>query len=59
MNPPNVYAPIAGYYSNCVRVSRGSLCFISGQIGTDAEGKLVSKDDAAAQAGGVRNMECC
>jgi hypothetical protein len=33
MNPPSVPPPIRGYYSNCVRVSAGSMLFISGQIG--------------------------
>jgi 2-iminobutanoate/2-iminopropanoate deaminase len=56
MNPPTVPAPIRGYYSNCVRA--GSLLFISGQIGTDANGHLVGKDDVAAQANQVlRNIE--
>lgn len=56
MNPPTVPAPIRGYYSNCVRA--GSLLFISGQIGTDANGRLVGEDDVAAQANqALRNME--
>jgi 2-iminobutanoate/2-iminopropanoate deaminase len=58
MNPPAVPAPIRAYYSNCVRVRAGSLLFISGQIGTDANGRLVGRDDAAAQANqALRNME--
>jgi 2-iminobutanoate/2-iminopropanoate deaminase len=56
MNPPTVPAPIRGYYSNCVRA--GSLLFISGQIGTDANGRLVGENDVAAQANQVlRNIE--
>jgi reactive intermediate/imine deaminase len=57
MNPPSVPPPIRGYYSNCVRVSAGSMLFISGQIGTDVEGKVVS-DDVALQADQtLRNIE--
>jgi 2-iminobutanoate/2-iminopropanoate deaminase len=58
MNPPTVPAPIRGYYSNCVRVRAGSLLFISGQIGTDTDGRLVGEDDVAAQANqALHNME--
>jgi 2-iminobutanoate/2-iminopropanoate deaminase len=58
MNPPSVPAPIRGYYSNCVRVRAGSMLFISGQIGTDVNGQVVDKDDAAAQADqALRNIE--
>jgi len=58
MNPPMAPAPIRGYYSSCVRVRAGSLLFISGQIGTDADGRLVGKDDVAAQANqALQNVE--
>jgi 2-iminobutanoate/2-iminopropanoate deaminase len=58
MNPAQVAAPIRGYYSNCVRVSPGPLLFISGQIAFDTRGKLVGKDDVAAQAQQVlRNIQ--
>lgn len=58
MNPPAVPAPIRGYYSNCVRVQAGTLLFISGQIGTDTNGRLVGKDDVAAQADqALRNID--
>ena len=57
MNPSTVPAPIRGYYSNCVRVSAGSMLFISGQIGTDVKGNVVS-DDVALQADqALRNIE--
>src|SRR5215470_16926335 len=49
MNPSTVPAPIRGYYSNCVRVSAGSMLFISGQIGTAVKGNVV-RDDVALQA---------
>ena len=58
MNPPNVPSPIRGYYSSCVRVSAGSLLFISGQLGTDVNGAIVGKDDVAAQATqALRNIQ--
>jgi 2-iminobutanoate/2-iminopropanoate deaminase len=57
MNPPSVPAPIRGYYSNCVRVRAGSLLFISGQIGTDANGRLVGSDAAAQADQALRNIE--
>lgn len=50
MNPPQVAPPIRPYYSNCVKVTAGSLLFISGQVGFDREGRLVGKGDARAQA---------
>src|SRR5689334_5475470 len=57
-NPPAVPMPIRGYYSNCVRVPAGSLLFISGQLGMDASGRIVGKDDVAAQAEqALRNIE--
>ena len=49
-NPPGVPAPIRSYYSNGVKVHAGSLLFISGQIALNADGALVGKNDAAAQA---------
>jgi len=57
-NPPQVPLPIRGYYSSCVRVGAGALLFISGQLGTDVDGKLVSIHDVAAQAAqALRNIE--
>jgi len=57
-NPAAVPSPIRGYYSNCVRVPAGSLLFISGQLGMDASGRIVDRDDVAAQAEqALRNIE--
>lgn len=50
MNPPGVAAPIRGYYSNCVRVEAGPLLFVAGQVGMDAQGKVVDRESVAAQA---------
>jgi enamine deaminase RidA (YjgF/YER057c/UK114 family) len=49
VNPPNVPAPIRGYYSNAVRVEPGPLLYIAGQVAIDLQGHLVGKGDAAAQ----------
>jgi 2-iminobutanoate/2-iminopropanoate deaminase len=49
-NPAGVAPPIRGYYSNCVRVEAGPLLFIAGQVGVDADGKVVDRESAAAQA---------
>lgn len=57
MNPPSVPRPIRGYYSNCVRVRAGSMLFISGQIGTDVNGNVVSKDVALQADQALRNIE--
>ena len=56
-NPPAVPQPIRGYYSNCVRVPAGSLLFISGQLGTDASGRIVGEDVAAQAEQALRNIE--
>lgn len=49
VNPPNVPAPIRGYYSNAVRVEPGPLLYIAGQVAIDMQGKLIGVGDAAAQ----------
>ena len=59
MNPPAVPAPIRGYYSNCVRVRAGSMLFISGQIGTDVNGNVVSKDAAPQASRRCATSSCC
>jgi enamine deaminase RidA (YjgF/YER057c/UK114 family) len=47
INPPGVHSPQANY-SHVTRV--GNTLYISGQLGLDAEGKLVGPGDAEAQA---------
>ena len=49
-NPAAVAPPIRQYYSTCVRVDSGPLLFISGQLGTDVDGRLVGSGDVAAEA---------
>jgi enamine deaminase RidA (YjgF/YER057c/UK114 family) len=47
INPPGVHTPQANY----VHVTRlGNTLYLSGQLGLDADGKLVGAGDAAAQA---------
>ncbi len=45
---PTTMAPPAGY-SHVAEVSGGRLVFLSGQVATDREGKLVGPGDLAAQ----------
>jgi 2-iminobutanoate/2-iminopropanoate deaminase len=55
LNPPGVSAPGANY-SHVARV--GSTLYISGQVAIDAEGNLVGRGDAEAQAEQcLRNLE--
>jgi 2-iminobutanoate/2-iminopropanoate deaminase len=49
-NPSSVAPPLKGYYSNCVRVSAGTLLFVAGQIATDVKGRIVGVGDLRAQA---------
>jgi len=55
-NPPELGTPPG--YSQIVDVSASRIIFISGQTALDQDGKLVGKDDFAAQAAQVfRNLE--
>ena len=49
INPDGVSLPL-GRYSHLARVRAGELLFLAGQVGVDAEGKLVGEGDVAAQA---------
>ena len=57
MNPPNVAAPIRGYYSNCVRVESGPLLFVAGQVGMDPQGRIVSERAAEQAEQALTNIE--
>ncbi len=46
LNPPNAPKPL-GAYSHAVKVSPGSLVYIAGQVGVDANGVLAGPDVAA------------
>jgi enamine deaminase RidA (YjgF/YER057c/UK114 family) len=55
INPPELGAPPG--YSQVVEVRAGRLIVISGQTAVDRDGRLVGKDDFAAQADQVfRNL---
>lgn len=47
INPSNVYSTAGYYFSHAVRM--GDLIFVAGQVGLDANGQLVGKDDVRAQ----------
>jgi 2-iminobutanoate/2-iminopropanoate deaminase len=49
LNPENVPKP-AGDYSQGVKVKKGTLVVISGQVAWDIQGNLVGKGDFKAQA---------
>jgi len=48
LNPDSLCAPF-GIFSNATVAGPGQLCFISGQVAIDTEGKVVGKDDIRAQ----------
>jgi enamine deaminase RidA (YjgF/YER057c/UK114 family) len=55
LNPPELGTPPG--YSQIVEVRAGRIIFIAGQTALDGSGKLVGKDDFAAQAAQVfRNL---
>ena len=56
-NPPGVPAPIRGYYSNSVRVSAGPLLFVAGQVGIDAQNRVVGPGAAEQAEQALRNIE--
>ena len=47
-NPPTLCRPF-GIFSNAVLAGQGRMCFISGQVAIDAEGRLVGKGDIRLQ----------
>ena len=46
LNPPGAPKPL-GAYSHAIKVSAGSLLYIAGQVGVDADGKLAGPDVGA------------
>ena len=56
-NPTGVHTP-AGMYSHLTRVAGGELLFLAGQVGLDADGRIVGEADAAEQTKqAFRNIE--
>ena len=55
LNPPELGTPPG--YSQIVEVAAGRIIFVAGQTALDSEGKVVGKNDFAAQAAQVfRNL---
>ena len=48
-NPKNLIAPGPAGYSHVAKVNRGSIVYLSGQVPSDASGKLVGEGDFEAQ----------
>jgi enamine deaminase RidA (YjgF/YER057c/UK114 family) len=49
INPKDLIAPGPAGYSHVAKVNRGTLVYISGQVPSDASGKLVGEGDFEAQ----------
>ena len=48
LNPATAPRPL-GAYSHAIRVTAGSMLYVAGQVGVDANGNLVGPGDVAAQ----------
>ena len=49
ISPKNLIAPGPAGYSHVAKVNRGSIVYLSGQVPSDASGKLVGEGDFEAQ----------
>jgi enamine deaminase RidA (YjgF/YER057c/UK114 family) len=49
INPNGLIAPGPAVYSHVAKVNRGSIAYISGQVPSDASGKIVGEGDFEAQ----------
>src|ERR1700748_2857359 len=49
INPKTLIAPAAAMYSHIARVNRGKMVYISGQVSSDASGKIMGEGDFEAQ----------
>ena len=57
-NPATAPRPL-GAYSHAVKVTAGSMLYVAGQVGVDANGNLVGPGDVAAQTRQVlHNIGC-
>ena len=58
INPKTLIAPAAAVYSHIAKVNRGTIVYISGQVSSDASGKLIGEGDFEAQVEQVfRNLK--
>jgi enamine deaminase RidA (YjgF/YER057c/UK114 family) len=53
INPTSLIAPGPAVYSHVAKVNRGTIVYISGQVPSDASGKIVGDGDFEAQVGQV------
>src|SRR5262249_56069380 len=49
INPKTLIAPAVAVYSHIAKVNRGTIVYISGQVPSDASGKMVGEGDFEAQ----------
>src|SRR5216684_4361314 len=49
INPKTLIAPAAAVYSHIAKVNRGTIVYISGQVSSDASGKIIGESDFEAQ----------
>ena len=49
INPTTLIAPAAAVYSHIAKVNRGTIVYISGQVPSDASGKIIGEGDFEAQ----------
>ena len=49
LSPKTLIAPGPAGYSHIVKVNRGSIVYLSGQVPSDASGKLIGEGDFEAQ----------
>jgi enamine deaminase RidA (YjgF/YER057c/UK114 family) len=49
INPKTLIAPAAAVYSHVAKVKRGAIVYISGQVPSDASGKIIGEGDFEAQ----------
>jgi enamine deaminase RidA (YjgF/YER057c/UK114 family) len=49
INPNTLIAPAVAVYSHIARVNRGTIVYISGQVSSDASGKIIGEGDFEAQ----------
>src|ERR1700727_2184516 len=49
INPESLIAPGPAVYSHAAKVNRGTIVYISGQVSSDASGKIIGEGDFEAQ----------
>ena len=49
INPKSLIAPAVAVYSHIAKVNQGTIVYISGQVSSDASGKIIGEGDFEAQ----------